>query len=295
MAIATGAALAAGGKALLAGGGKLLGAKGLGGLLGKGGMALGKLSGAKVAGATGGGLGGLMSGVGSVVQGALPFMGPAMGILGGISKKNKMKAEQRRIDRMMGQLKSMYDVNYAEEEQVDMDPFRRAEGGLMQQTADVIELLAEGDQRGLQSGVQKTIEGAGAGLSTIEQAAVNAIRGRDARVRQGEFDRMQRMAGLLGGEITGAQKKLADLDQQRAQSFQSGLQATANLFGRSQQGNPNYYSSQLPAGGAGMPGGYTPPFNPAAQNPFSSVMGQQNFGGLQYGGILGGAGLSNNP
>jgi len=293
MAIATGAALAGIGKGIVAGGGKLLGAKGLGGLLGKGGALLGKLSGKSVAGASGSGLSGLMSGVGSLAQGALPFLGPVSGILGGISAKNKAKAEERRRDRLMNQLRSMYDVNYAEGEQIDMDPFRRAEGGLMQQSADAIEMLAEGDQRGLQGGVQKVVEGTGTGLAAIEQGASNVIQGREARVRQGEFERMQRMAGLLGGEITGSQLKQRDMENLRGQRFQSGLMGAANLFAPAMGSNPNFYNSMM---GQGMgqrssfsPSFLTPGFNPSGSM-FSGVGSGLSSSATQ---LMGGAPFSN--
>ena len=295
MAIATGAALAGIGKGIVAGGGKLLGAKGLGGLLGKGGALLGKLSGTSVAGASGSGLSGLMSGVGSLAQGAFPLLGPVSGILGGISAKNKAKAEERRRDRLMNQLRSMYDVNYAEGEQIDMDPFRRAEGGLMQQSADAIEMLAEGDQRGLQGGVQKVVEGTGTGLAAIEQGASNVIQGREARVRQGEFERMQRMAGLLGGEITGSQLKQRDMENLRGQRFQSGLMGAANLFapGRMMGGNPNYYNSMMgPGMSQGSPfssGFLTPGFNPSGSM-FSGVGSGLSSSATQ---LMGGAPFSN--
>jgi hypothetical protein len=145
------------------------------------------------------------------------------------SKAKKQEREaQLAADRAIGNVRKELGVNYYDELAIAKEPYRLQSEQLRQQSADALQRLADGDQRGIGAGVGKVQ--AGLIASTQEQRAAmeqDIRRINEMRLAQ-DINLQAERIRLEKDEARGAQLAAREADYRRSQAIQQGITGLAD-------------------------------------------------------------------
>lgn len=154
------------------------------------------------------------------------------------NNRRRREAEEAAKKYMENAVKA-YKTNYAEDIQVPLEGYERAEEMNTQAVGQALEAMRESGQRAVIGGVAGLQQQAQQGAEELRMSMQQDLYNRNLRIAEEEANIRDRLAAIDLNQATGAQEAAADARAMSAQSIQGGF---ANLAGA---GSTIYEGSEL--------------------------------------------------